>query len=188
MFKYDFSKILLAVLISLSSSALLAQTYGVGKTLTNKEIEGWNIDVRPDGQGLPKGSGSAVTGKPLYVQYCAACHGQNGEGKPSNQLVGGRGSLNTAKPIMTVGSYWPYATIVFDYINRAMPFHAPQSLKPDEVYGITAYLLFLNQIIPENEILDAKTLPKVVMPNRYGFISDPRPDLHNNPCRDSCKP
>ena len=85
MFRSDFSKILLAVLISLSSSALLAQTYGVGKTLTNKEIEGWNIDVRPDGQGLPKGSGSAVTGKPLYVQYCAACHGQNGEGKPSNQ-------------------------------------------------------------------------------------------------------
>jgi len=188
MSKYNFLKTFFLLLISLSSFSLSAQNYGVGKPLTNREIEGWNIDVRPDGQGLPKGSGSAVTGKPLYAQYCAACHGQNGEGKPSNQLVGGRGTLNTSKPVMTVGSYWPYATIVFDYINRAMPFHSPQSLKPDEVYGITAYLLYLNQIIPENEILDAKTLPKVVMPNRYGFVSDPRPDLHNYLCRDSCKP
>lgn len=93
MSKFNFFKILFLFLISLSSFSLFAQNYGVGKPLTNKEIEGWNIDVRPDGQGLPKGSGSPITGKPLYAQYCAACHGQNGEGKPSNQLVGGRERL-----------------------------------------------------------------------------------------------
>ena len=102
-------------------------------------------------------------------------------------LVGGKGTLGTDKPVMTVGSYWPYATTIYDYINRAMPIVAPQSLKPDEVYAITAYLLFLNGIIAETQTMDASTLPKVEMPNRKGFVQDPRPDIVNVPCRDQCR-
>jgi cytochrome c len=163
------------------------QTYGFGKPATAQEIAGWDIDVSPDGRGLPKGGGTAVAGKPLYEQHCAACHGMKGEGKPADRLVGGRGTLNTDRPVMTVGSYWPYATTVYDYINRSMPFHAPQSLKPDEVYSITAYLLHLNGIVGESEVMDATSLPRVQMPNRKGFTSDPRPDLHNSPCRVDCR-
>jgi cytochrome c len=164
-----------------------AQTYGLGKPVTEREIAGWNIDVSPDGRGLPPGSGTAAKGKPLYEQHCAACHGAKGEGKPADRLVGGRGTLNTDRPVMTVGSYWPYATTVYDYINRSMPFNAPQSLKPDEVYSITAYVLFLNGIVAEDDVLDAARLPRVEMPNRKGFVPDPRPDLHNAPCRFECR-
>lgn len=164
-----------------------AQTYGFGKPASEREIAGWNIDVSPDGKGLPPGSGSAARGKALYKQHCAACHGAKGEGKPADRLVGGRGTLNTDKPVMTVGSYWPYATTVYDYINRSMPFNAPQSLKADEVYSITAYLLLLNGIIGENDVMDATRLPRVQMPNRKGFVPDPRPDLHNPPCRVDCR-
>jgi hypothetical protein len=163
-----------------------AQVFGFGKVATPREIAGWNIDVSPDGRGLPPGSGTAVTGKALYEAQCGACHGMKGEGGLANQLVGGRGTLNTDKPIMTVGSFWPYATTVYDYIYRAMPFTAPLSLKPDEVYGITAYLLFLNNIVAENQVLDASSLPKVQMPNRNGFVTDPRPDLHNVACTANC--
>lgn len=169
------------------ASASHSQEYGFGKPASAREIAGWNIDVSPDGRGLPPGSGSATLGKPLYEQHCAACHGAKGEGKPADRLVGGRGTLNTDKPVMTVGSYWPYATIVYDYINRAMPFTAPQSLKPDEVYSIAAYLLFLNGIIAENDVMDATTLPKVQMPNRKGFVLDPRPDLYSAACRVDCR-
>jgi S-disulfanyl-L-cysteine oxidoreductase SoxD len=179
---------LVAFLIGLAcSAATQAQTYGFGRPVSEREIAGWNIDVSPDGRGLPAGSGTVARGKPLYEQHCAACHGMNGEGKPADRLVGGRGTLNTDKPVMTVGSYWPYATIVYDYINRAMPFHAPQSLKPDEVYSITAYLLFLNGIIRENDVMDAASLPRVQMPNRAGFVTDPRPDLQNPACRTQCR-
>jgi mono/diheme cytochrome c family protein len=164
-----------------------AQVYGLGKAASAREIAGWDIDVSPDGRGLPAGSGSAARGKALYEQHCAACHGAKGEGKPADQLVGGRGTLNTDKPVMTLGSYWPYATTVYDYINRSMPFNAPQSLKPDEVYSITAYLLFLNGIIGEGDVMDAASLPRVQMPNRKGFVADPRPDLHNPACRADCR-
>lgn len=168
-------------------AALHAQTYHLGRAATPAEIAGWDIDVRSDGQGLPKGTGTAVLGKSLYAQKCAVCHGESGEGKPADRLVGGKGTLNTDKPVMTVGSYWAYATTVFDYINRAMPFTEPQSLTPDEVYSITAYLLHLNGIIAEKDVLDQTTLPKVQMPNRNGFISDPRPDIRNAPCERGCK-
>ena len=169
-------------------AAAHAQGYGLGRLATDREIAAWNIDVSPDGRGLPQGSGTAARGKPLYEQQCGACHGMKGEGKPADRLVGGRGTLNTDKPVMTVGSFWPYATTVYDYVNRAMPFHAPQSLKPDEVYSITAYLLFLNGIVREGDVMDAASLPKVQMPNRNGFVTDPRPDLHNAPCRIGCSP
>ena len=169
------------------AQGLHAQGYGLGKPASEREIAGWNIDVSPDGKGLPPGNGNAARGKPLYEQHCGACHGMRGEGKPADALVGGRGTLNTDKPVMTIGSYWPYATTVYDYINRSMPFNAPQSLKPDEVYSITAYLLFLNGIIGENDVLDAASLPRVAMPNRAGFMPDPRPDLHNVPCKFRCR-
>ena len=166
--------------------AAQAQVYGLGKSASEREIAGWNIDVAPDGKGLPAGSGAASSGKSLYEQHCGACHGMKGEGKPADALVGGRGTLASDRPLMTVGSYWPYATTVFDYIFRAMPFNAPQSLKPPEVYAITAYLLFLNGIIREDAVMDATTLPRVEMPNRKGFVRDPRPDLANAPCRVDC--
>jgi S-disulfanyl-L-cysteine oxidoreductase SoxD len=173
--------------LGLAASPSHAQIYGFGKPATEREIAGWDIDVSPDGRGLPRGGGTAVQGKPLYERHCAACHGLKGEGKPADALVGGRGTLGTDKPVMTVGSYWPYATTIYDYINRAMPIVAPQSLKPDEVYAITAYLLFLNGILAETQTMDASTLPKVEMPNRKGFVRDPRPDLLNLPCRDGCR-
>ncbi|MBI3376046.1 MAG: c-type cytochrome [Betaproteobacteria bacterium] len=179
--------VLYALGLAAVASPLPAQTFGFGKPATGREIAGWDIDVSPDGKGLPKGSSTAAKGKPLYELHCGACHGMTGEGKPADRLVGGRGTLNTDNPVMTVGSYWPYAPTVYDYVNRAMPFNAPQSLAPDEIYGITAYLLFVNGIIGENEVMDASSLPMVQMPNRKGFTVDPRPDIVNVPCRNDCR-
>jgi cytochrome c len=182
------SKVLLAAVVGglCFASTLHAQVFRFGRPANDREIAGWNIDVSPDGRGLPPGQGSARLGKPLYESQCAGCHGMKGEGQPADRLVGGRGTLNTDRPIMTVGSYWPYATTLYDYINRAMPFTAPQSLKPEEVYAITAYLLYLNGIVGENDTLNATTLPKVPMPNRAGFVLDPRPDLNNRACQSDC--
>ena len=152
--------------------------FGFGHAATPSEIAGWDIDVRADGEGLPSGHGSVRDGQKVYADNCAACHGDNGEGKIGDKLVGGFGTLATGKPVKTVGSYWPYATTLFDYIRRAMPFTAPQSLTPDQVYAVAAYVLFLNKIVPEDTVLDANSLPKVAMPNRNGFTSpDPRPDV-----------
>ena len=178
---------LCALVLAAATGSPQAQVFGFGKQASEREIAGWNIDVSADGKGLPKGSGTAAKGRPLYEAHCGACHGMKGEGNPADRLVGGRGTLNTDKPVMTVGSFWPYAPTVYDYVNRAMPFNAPQSLTPDEVYGITAYLLFLNGIIGENEVMDASSLPKVQMPNRKGFTVDPRPDIVNVPCRNDCR-
>lgn len=187
MSKSELHALLCSMVLGAACAGADAQVFGIGRAATEREIAGWNIDVRPDGQGLPAGSGNAARGKPLFELHCAACHGLKGEGKPADRLVGGKGTLNTDKPVMTVGSYWPYATTVYDYINRSMPFLAPQSLKPDEVYSITAYLLHLNGIVGEAEVMDAASLPRVQMPNRRGFTSDPRPDLSNVPCRDNCR-
>jgi S-disulfanyl-L-cysteine oxidoreductase SoxD len=151
---------------------------GIGRIATQEEIAGWDIDVRADGQGLPEGSGGVRNGEKIYAETCAACHGEKGEGKQADRLVGGFGTLASSKPVRTVGSFWPYATTLFDYIRRAMPFSAPQTLTADQVYAVTAYILFLNNIVPESTILDAQSLPKVAMPNRGGFIRlDPRPDV-----------
>lgn len=161
--------------------------YGVGAAASPAQVAAWNIDVQPDGSNLPAGSGSVAQGRTLYAQACASCHGQQGEGKPMDRLVGGKGTLNTATPVKTVGSYWPYATSVYDYIHRAMPFNAPGTLTPDQVYAATAYLLHMNGIIPENAVLDARTLPKVQMPNRDGFFApDPRPDVKDAACMTGC--
>jgi cytochrome c553 len=143
----------------------------LGRFATPNEISGWDIDVRPDGRGLPPGQGDATTGQWAYAQWCSGCHGEHGSGGSGPALAGGVGSLATLHPIKTVGSYWPYSTTLFDYVRRTMPLYAPQSLKADELYSITAYVLVLNGLMPPEMILDATTLPRVSMPNRYGFVS-----------------
>lgn len=141
----------------------------LGEPLTAAQVEAYNFVVMPDGEGLPDGAGTAAAGKAIYQQHCAACHGANGEGATNDRLVGGRGTIDSAAPVKTVGSYWPHATTLFDFIRRAMPFAAPGSLSDDETYAVTAYVLHLNDIVAENEVLNAQTLPRVKMPNRDNF-------------------
>jgi S-disulfanyl-L-cysteine oxidoreductase SoxD len=148
-----------------------AESTGLGRLATPEEIAAWDIGIGPDGVGLPTGSGTARQGAAVFAAECAGCHGEKGAGKPNDQLVGGIGSLGGEQPpIKTVGSFWPYATTVFDYVRRAMPLDASKSLSADEVYAVTAYLLRLNGIIGEGDVIDAATLPNVKMPNRDGFI------------------
>ena len=150
--------------------AAVVETPNLGRPATPAEIAGWDISVGPDGAGLPPGSGTAVKGAAVYEQKCQACHGAKGAGQPNDRLVGGQGTLAGATPVRTIGSYWPYSSTVFDYVRRAMPYIQPQSLTNDEVYALAAYLLNLNGIIGENDELDARTLPKVKMPNQDNFI------------------
>ena len=145
--------------------------------------------MRPDGQGLPPGSGTVAHGGDVYAQQCAACHGTFGEGEARYLKLAGYDKLTGDQPTKTVGNYWPYATTLWDYINRAMPFPAPHSLKADDVYAITAYVLNLNNIVPDNFVADRDTLPQVKMPNRHGFIlHDPRPDTAEKECMANCVP
>ena len=143
---------------------------GLGRPATAQEIRAADISIPPSGEGLPAGGGDAKQGALVYAAKCLACHGEKGAGKPADVLVGGIGSLATLKPIRTVGSFWPYATTLFDYTRRAMPLQNPKSLTDDEVYAVSAYILYLNGIIAENAQLNAQTLPLVKMPNRDGFI------------------
>ncbi|WP_250475765.1 cytochrome c [Caballeronia sp. GAFFF1] len=147
----------------------------IGTPLNATNIAAWNIDVAPDGRGLPAGSGDVATGAHIFAAKCAACHGANGEGGMGDRLIGGRGTLASDKPVRTVGSYWPYATTLFDYIRRAMPYNAPQSLSADEVYALSAWILNRNGIVPDDARLDAHSLAAIRMPNRDGFVPDPRP-------------
>jgi S-disulfanyl-L-cysteine oxidoreductase SoxD len=160
-----------ASLLVLSSSAL-AEGPGLGRVASPDEIASWDISIGPDGAGLPPGRGTPKQGETVYAEKCVACHGEKGAGKPNDQLVGGRGSLSGDQPpVKTVGSFWPYATTLFDYIRRAMPLNAPKSLSDDEVYAVSAYILQLNGIIGQADAMDAQTLPQVRMPNRDGFIA-----------------
>lgn len=143
---------------------------GLGQTATAAEISLLDMSIPPSGAGLPPGSGDARAGAKIYVAKCHACHGEKGAGKPADALVGGMGTLASASPVRTVGSYWPHATTLFDYTRRAMPTTAPRSLTNDEVYAVTAYILHLNGIISETHTLNAQTLPAVKMPNRDGFV------------------
>jgi S-disulfanyl-L-cysteine oxidoreductase SoxD len=184
-------RVVLLVMTSLAGSEALAQmpTYGVGRAPTAEEVKAWDLTIPPDGQGLPPGRGTAALGKPIYADRCAACHGDNGDDPKYRALVGGRGPLTSAelsenldwllggKPVLTIGRFWSYATTLWSYINRAQPFDEPGSLTPDQVYAVTAYLLYLNGIIGEADVLDARTLPAVKMPNRDGFVPDARPDV-----------
>jgi len=179
MIRYIFILCVLALSNQASAAKKPAQ-YGIAQAITDSDIAAWNIDVSPNGNGLPAGSGSVTNGQVVFKDKCAVCHGpdaKGGTGFVGPQLVGGQGTLNTSTPVKTIGSFWPYATTVFDYINRAMPYTKPQSLTSTEVYSLTAYLLFLNGILSETTVLDDHSLPLVLMPNRNGFVGDPRPDV-----------
>jgi cytochrome c len=161
-------------------------SFDFGTPASAEEIAAVAIAVGIDGKGLPPGRGDYAAGRQIYEAACSACHGADLRGVarlpdmpsgPALRLVGGRGTLTTKNPVMTVESYWPYATTLFDYVRRAMPFNAPGSLKPDEVYAVVAYILGEAQIVDKATVLDAQTLPRVQMPNRDGFIPDPRPEL-----------
>jgi cytochrome c len=164
---------LLAISTIWVGASYAQEAYGIGRLAMPSEIAGWDIDVSPDGRGLPPGHGGVQEGKAIFAAKCAACHGDQGQGKPMDRLVGGIGTIGAEKPVKTVGSYWPYATTLYDFVNRAMPFDAPQSLSHDEVYAVSAYVLFLNHLVPEDMVLDAKTLPEVQMPSRKAFVSGP---------------
>jgi cytochrome c len=153
----------------------VAQGPRLGQPIAVADIAPWDISIGPDGAGLPPGRGTAAQGEAVYVANCQACHGPRGAGKPNDALVGGIGTLASGKPpVRTVGSYWPYATTLFDYVRRAMPFPETKSLSADEVYAVSAYILSLNGIVGPDDVLDAQSLPKVRMPNRDGFIPFPR--------------
>ena len=188
-------KFLFLVMISLSisfSSHAENRKYNIGKLATKTEVAGWDIDVRPDGVGAPKGSGNAIDGEEIYVNRCAACHGDFGEGVDRwPVLVGGDGTLASHDPEKTTGSYWPYASTIFDYVYRSMPFGEAQTLTHDETYKLVAYLLNMNEIIDEDFVLSDENIGKIKMPNASGFLlPDPRPDVRKykdgQPCMKNC--
>lgn len=167
---------LVSTLCTLACGTLLAQEpAGLGEAVDEAMLARVDFVVLPNGDGLPAGSGTAADGKAVYQQHCLACHGAGGADGINDRLAGGHGSLATAQPQKTVGSYWPYATTIFDYVRRAMPYQSPGTLGNDELYAVTAYLLFVNDIIAENDLLDAESLPLVKMPNRDGFVWDYTP-------------
>lgn len=156
------------------AAGLSAQTYGVGREATAEEVAAWDITVGPEGRELPDGSGTAAIGAQVYEVRCKECHGEAGLGGDQAALVGKPEDLRKAPPAKTVGSYWPYATTLFDYTRRAMPFEQPGTLTADQLYAVTAYILHLNGIVSADDVLDRESLPQVQMPNRNGFIPDPR--------------
>ena len=180
------------MLVLTSVPALPAERpFNLGKIATAEEVAGWDIDVRPDGLGAPVGTGNAIDGEEVYADLCAACHGDFGEGIDRwPELVGGEGSLNTHDPLKTTGSYWPYASTLYDYIYRAMPFGEAQSLSYDETYQIVAFLLYMNDIVEDDFDLNHANIGTIKMPNRDGFfMPDPRPDaqpLNAEPCMTNC--
>jgi cytochrome c len=180
-------------LLAASASAADRQL-GVGRAATPAEVAGWDIDVRPDGQGLPPGKGSVKDGEEVYMARCAACHGEFGESAARwPQVAGGVGSLASDDPIRTVGSYFPYLSSVFDYVRHAMPFGDSQSLSNDELYAVVAYVLFLNDIVDDKFVLSKETFAQVKMPNQGGFYDDDRETTEKAfwnapPCMKDCKP
>jgi cytochrome c len=169
-----------AVLFLCVAANAQAPNYGVGRRPTADELRAYDKSVGPEGKELPPGQGTAREGAAIYAQTCAACHGSTGTEGPNDRLVGGQGTLASDRPVRTVGSYWPYATTLWDYINRAMPISNPGSLTPNQVYALTAFILFRNGIVQETEVIDRNSLPKVRMPNRDGFVPDARPDWKNS--------
>ena len=166
-----------------SWGASTSGSFHLGRVATPDEIQAWDIDVAPDGDGLPAGRGTVKEGAAVYAEHCAGCHGATGVEGPGPKLAGGQGTLASKRPLKTVGSYWPYATTLFDYVYRAMPFVAPQSLTPDQVYAVTAWILFRNGLLDKDAVLDRETLPKVRMLYRNGFIPDPRSDVNRSGSR-----
>jgi S-disulfanyl-L-cysteine oxidoreductase SoxD len=172
---------LAAVPCALTAHAQAQTHYGFGTAASPQDLAKY-FAIPPDGAGLPPGSGTAAEGAKVYAEHCSACHGEQLQGNPAvgiggDKLIGGRGTLASASPVKTVESYWPYATTLFDYVKRAMPFSSPGSLTDDQVYSVVAYVLSQAHIIKPTEAMNARTLPRVEMPNRNGFIPDPRPEL-----------
>ena len=177
----------LALSALLASGIIGAKPLGIGATATSEMISGWDIDVRPDGTGLPIGEGTVAGGEILYEAKCASCHGLFGEGEGRWPVIaGGEGTLDTSHPEKTVGSYWPYASTLWDYIHRAMPYPAPQSLTDDETYAVAAYVLYLNDIVDDDFIANKETFSRVKMPNEANFFVDDRPDVQNSRCMKNC--
>jgi S-disulfanyl-L-cysteine oxidoreductase SoxD len=194
MSKFPKIAIVAAALVSIFASSASAQKLGIGREATPAEIAGWDIAVRPDGKGLPAGKGSVLQGEEIFQAQCATCHGEFGEGKDRwPVLAGGHGSLKHDRPEKTIGSYWPYASTVFDYVRRAMPFGNAQSLHNDELYAVTAYLLFMNDVIKDPKFeLDATSFKVIKMPNADGFYDDDRDDAEKHfwnrkPCMRNCR-
>lgn len=196
-------KLITAALLAcaLSTPALAQQNadakggprYNIGRAPTADEIRGWDIDVRPDGQGLPEGKGTAAQGEKLFMDNCASCHGEFGEGSGRwPVLAGGKGSLTSDNPVKTVGSYWPYASTVFDYVRHAMPYGNTASLSADEYYALVAYVLYLNDVVTDQNLeLNKKTLATIKMPNEQGFVMDDRATSEKafwqkDPCMKNC--
>jgi cytochrome c len=177
---------LVVMTLACATPAQSQSTYGIGRTATAAEIAGWNIDIDRDGYNLPSGSGNVNRGREVFDQQCAACHGAQGEGGVGDRLVGGQSTLATPNPVKTVGSYWPYTPTLFDYIRRAMPQNAPQSLSNEEVYAVSAYILHLNGLLPAEATLDAKSLSAIKMPNRDMFVGESRPDVKSPACMTDC--
>ena len=174
MFTRELVRVALALLVGGCASATVTpsatESPNLGRAATPAQVAAWDISVGPDGVGLPPGKGTPATGAAVYEQKCQACHGAKGVGQPNDRLVGGHGTLASKAPVRTIGSYWPYATTVFDYVRRSMPYIQPQSLSDDEAYAVTAYLLHLNGIIGDGDEMNAQSLPKVRMPNQANFI------------------
>jgi len=193
------SRVAVAVLFALAASAHAqtkkdaARDYGIGRAISAEQIAGWDIDVRPDGQGAPPGRGSVKDGEKVYLDKCAACHGEFGESAGRwPQIAQGKGTLASHDPVKTVGSYFPYLSSVFDYIRRAMPFGDAESLSGDELYAVTAYVLSLNDIVDDKFVLSKDTWGNVKMPNQGGFYGDDREKTEKafwkrNPCMKDCR-
>lgn len=165
-----FTSKIVALIAVLTASA--AEAPRLGQAVTPKDLAAWDLSIGPDGAGLPLGKGTARQGEAIYAEKCASCHGDKGQGQPNDRLVGGHGTLNGPGPaVKTVGSFWPHATTLFDYVRRAMPLSEPQSLTANEVYAVSAYVLALNDIIGFDVVMDAKSLPQVKMPNRDKFFA-----------------
>lgn len=175
------------------SQPLQAGSFGLGTPASPEEIAGWDIDVRPDGTGLPEGRGTVAEGEVIFTEQCAVCHGDFGEGAGRwPVLAGGQDTLTSEAPVKTIGSYWPYLSTVYDYIHRAMPYGNAQSLSADETYAVVAYLLYLNDIVDDEEFeLSKENFTSVRLPNEDGFIDDGRPDTplasEAPPCMRECK-
>jgi cytochrome c len=185
--------ILIGALLCTAGGTAAADKLGLGREALPEEVAAWDIDVRPDGQGLPEGKGKVSDGEVIFTERCASCHGEFGEGKDRwPELAGGRDTLVSDDPVKTIGSYWPYTSTVFDYVHRAMPFGDAQSLKPDETYALVAYILYLNDIVTDTGFeLSNKNFAAVKLPNEGGFVDDSRPDAKNikdgAPCMENCK-
>jgi mono/diheme cytochrome c family protein len=165
-----FTRNLAVLLVALGADGALAGGPNLGQPLTAADIAAWDISIQPDGTGLPPGSGTPAQGAKIYAQKCALCHGENGKGGTSATLVGGAPLTNGIETPKTIANFWGYSTTVFDFIRRAMPWQQPRTLSNDEVYALTAYILSINKLIGESDVMNADTLPKVKMPNRDGFI------------------